>query len=104
MPEEGRSEHGGGEGGWLAAPLHVVHGIGEVAVQVSGTGHVRLGRETKIEYYHSFMKIVLRIRYPVPFITPGSGILNKLFPDPRSQNHNFESLVTILWKRYYDSL
>jgi hypothetical protein len=31
------------------------------------------------------------------FLTPGSGIRNRFFPDPGSQIHIFESLVTILW-------
>jgi hypothetical protein len=29
------------------------------------------------------------------FLTPGSGIRNRFFPDPGSQTHTFESLVTI---------
>jgi hypothetical protein len=39
----------------------------------------------------------IRIRDPVPFLPmdPGSGIRNGFFPDPRSQTHMFESLVTI---------
>jgi hypothetical protein len=31
------------------------------------------------------------------FLTPGSGIWNSFFPDPRSQTHIFQSLVTIFW-------
>jgi hypothetical protein len=31
------------------------------------------------------------------FLTHGSGIRNRFFPDPRSQTHIFESLVTIFW-------
>ncbi len=31
------------------------------------------------------------------FLTPGSGIRNRFFPDPGSQTHIFESLVTIFW-------
>jgi hypothetical protein len=38
------------------------------------------------------------------FLTPGSGIRNRFFPDPGSrisdpgsQTHSFESLVTIFW-------
>ncbi len=31
------------------------------------------------------------------FFTPGSGIRNRFFPDPGSQTHIFESLVTIFW-------
>jgi hypothetical protein len=31
------------------------------------------------------------------FLTPGSGIRNKFFPDPGSQTHIFEGLVTIFW-------
>jgi hypothetical protein len=39
-----------------------------------------------------------------PFLTPGSGIRDRLFPDPGSQIHNFESL-TIFWvKSSIDSL
>ncbi len=42
---------------------------------------------------------VLRIRIRDPgsgaFLTPGSGILNWVFPDPGSQTHIFESLLTI---------
>ncbi len=43
------------------------------------------------------------ILYSVPdpgsgaFLTPGSGIRNRFFPDPVSQSHIFESLVTIFW-------
>ncbi len=39
------------------------------------------------------------------FLTPGSGIRNRFFPDPGSQTHIFESLVTIfLSKKFYNSL
>ena len=31
------------------------------------------------------------------FLTPGSGIRNRFFPDPGSQIHNSESLLTIFW-------
>jgi hypothetical protein len=31
------------------------------------------------------------------FLTPGSGIRNRVFPDPGSQTHIFESIVTIFW-------
>jgi hypothetical protein len=31
------------------------------------------------------------------FLTPGSRIRNRFFPDPGSQTHIFESLVTIFW-------
>ncbi len=31
------------------------------------------------------------------FLTPGSGTRNRFFPDPGSQTHTFESLVTIFW-------
>ncbi len=31
------------------------------------------------------------------FLTPGSGIRNRFFPDPGSQTHIFESLMTIFW-------
>jgi hypothetical protein len=31
------------------------------------------------------------------FLTPGSGIRNRFFPDPGSQTHIFEGLVTIFW-------
>ncbi len=44
---------------------------------------------------------VLRIRIRDPgsdaFLTPGPGIRNRFFPDPGSQTHIFESLVTIFW-------
>jgi hypothetical protein len=33
------------------------------------------------------------------FLTPGSGIRNRFFPDPGSQTHTFESLVTIFWAK-----
>jgi hypothetical protein len=40
----------------------------------------------------------IRIRDPDPgsgaFVTPGSGIWNRFFPDPGSQTHIVESLVT----------
>jgi hypothetical protein len=36
------------------------------------------------------------------FLTPGSGIRKRFFPDPGSQGHIFESLVTIFWgKKIY---
>jgi len=38
------------------------------------------------------------------FLTTGSGILNRFFPDPGSQTHIFESLVTFLGKKFYNSL
>jgi hypothetical protein len=31
------------------------------------------------------------------FLTPGFGIRNRFFPDPGSQIHNFESLLTVFW-------
>jgi hypothetical protein len=31
------------------------------------------------------------------FLNPGSGIRNRFFPDPESQAHILESLVTIFW-------
>ncbi len=31
------------------------------------------------------------------FLTPGSGIRNRFFPDPGSQTHIFENLLTIFW-------
>ncbi len=31
------------------------------------------------------------------FLTPGSGIRNRFFPDPGSQTHIFQGLVTIFW-------
>jgi hypothetical protein len=31
------------------------------------------------------------------FLTPGSGIRNRFIPDPGSQTHIFESLVTTFW-------
>ncbi len=33
----------------------------------------------------------------VPFMTTGSGIRNRFFPDLGSQTHTFESLMTFLW-------
>jgi hypothetical protein len=33
------------------------------------------------------------------FLTPGSGIRNRFFPDPGSQTHTFESLVTIFGQK-----
>ncbi len=33
------------------------------------------------------------------FLTPGSRIRNRFFPDPGSQTHIFESLVTIFWAK-----
>jgi hypothetical protein len=53
------------------------------------------------------MKAVLPIRDPGSgvFLTPGSGIRNRFFPDPGSQTLIFESLVTIfLGKKFYNSL
>ncbi len=39
------------------------------------------------------------------FMTPGSGIQNRFFPDPGSQTHIFDSLVTIfLGKMFSNSL
>ena len=39
------------------------------------------------------------------FLTPGSGIRDRFFPDPGSQTHIFKSLVTIcLGKKFYNSL
>jgi hypothetical protein len=47
------------------------------------------------------LKTVLRIRIQDPgsgaFLTPGSGIRNRFFPDPGSQTHMFESSVKIFW-------
>jgi hypothetical protein len=43
------------------------------------------------------LETVLRIQDPGSgaFLNPGSGIRNRFFPDPGSENHIFESLVTI---------
>ncbi len=41
------------------------------------------------------------------FLTPGSGIRNRFFPDPGSQTHIFESLITIFLvktSKIYNSL
>jgi hypothetical protein len=39
------------------------------------------------------------------FLTPGSGIRNRFFPDPGSPTHIFESLLVIfLSKKFYNSL
>ncbi len=53
-------------------------------------------------FYHQ-AKIVRKTSVADPdpgsgaFLTPGSGIRNRIFPDPGSQIHIFESLVTIFW-------
>jgi hypothetical protein len=31
------------------------------------------------------------------FLTPGSGIRNRFFPEPGSQTHIFESILKIFW-------
>jgi hypothetical protein len=53
------------------------------------------GKSAKSSY------IVCSVADPEPgsdaFLTPGSGIRNRFFPDPGSQTHIFESLVTIFW-------
>jgi hypothetical protein len=38
------------------------------------------------------------------FLTPGSGIRNRFFPDPGSQIHTFESCENFLGKKFYNSL
>jgi hypothetical protein len=48
----------------------------------------------------NFAVFWIRIRDPVPFLTPGSGIRNSFFPDPGSQSHIFESLVIIFYPVY----
>jgi hypothetical protein len=35
------------------------------------------------------------------FLTPGSGIRNKFFPDPGSQDHIFKSFLTIFLVKNY---
>jgi hypothetical protein len=56
----------------------------------------------------TFLKASSRIWYlgSGAFLTPGSWIWNRFFriPDPRSQNHFLESLVTIVWVKFYNSL
>ncbi len=63
-----------------------------------------------IRVVNSLLTAVLRIRIrdPVPFwpLDPGSGIRNRFFPDPGSQDHIFKTFLTIflvkssiiLWK------
>jgi hypothetical protein len=38
------------------------------------------------------------------FLTPGSGIRNRFFPDPGSQIHIFELSDNFLGKKFYNSL
>jgi hypothetical protein len=38
------------------------------------------------------------------FLTPGSGIWNRFFPDPGSQTHSFDSLVIMFWVKSSISL
>ncbi len=37
------------------------------------------------------------------FLTPGSEIRNRFFPDPGSQTNIFESLVTIFWVKFFEN-
>jgi hypothetical protein len=50
---------------------------------------------------YGLIEAVLRIRIrdsgSDAFLTPGSGIRTRFFPDPGSLTHIFESLVTIFW-------
>jgi hypothetical protein len=54
-----------------------------------------------IIFYIYLTVLQIRIRDPVPFrpLDPGSGkgFSGSLISDPGSQNHIFESLVTIFW-------
>ncbi len=51
--------------------------------------------------FQPFKMAVVSVADPDPgsgaFLTPGSGIRNRFFPDPGSQTHIFEGLVTIFW-------
>ncbi len=51
--------------------------------------------------YQTFSFLKYSVADPDPgsgaFLTPGSGIRNRFFPDPGSQTHVFEGLVTIFW-------
>ncbi len=50
---------------------------------------------TRICSCHGSAVLRIRIRDPVHFLTPVSGIRNSFFPDPGSQSHIFLSSVTI---------
>jgi hypothetical protein len=62
-----------------------------------------LGDRVQQTAYRSHMELMVgsSVADPDPgsgaFLTPGSGIRNRFFPDPGSQTHIFESLVTIFW-------
>jgi hypothetical protein len=58
----------------------------------SGEYHTKSKTLPEIFYLDPVLRI--RIRDPVP-LTPGSWIRNRFFPDPGSQTHIFESLMTI---------
>jgi hypothetical protein len=61
----------------------------------------KLCRSDRIQIHNTVGNFiaVLRIRIRDPgsgaFLTPGSGIRNRFFPNPGSLTHIFESLVTI---------
>jgi hypothetical protein len=65
------------------------------------------GGQLTSTHYSQYMP-VLRIRDPVPFrpLDPGSGIgfFRTRISDPGSQPHIFENLLTILVKKFYNSL
>jgi hypothetical protein len=54
-----------------------------------------------VNRWRAFLALLHGFTYPDPgsvaFLTPGSRILDRFFPDPGSQTHIFESLVTFFW-------
>jgi hypothetical protein len=58
-------------------------------------GEALLPRGLYIGKYQPELRFRIRDPGSGAFLTPGSGIRNRFFPDPGSQTHIFESLVTI---------
>ncbi len=81
--------------------------------QEGGSTDAATGEFRKTEYHRMkwFLRLAMLQHFvadPDPvsgaFLTPGSGIRNRFFPDPGSQTHIFESLVTYFGKKYNTSL
>jgi hypothetical protein len=69
-----------------------------------------MNKDPAVNRVKAFIKRLLQVPSIIPsvadpesaaFLTPGSRIRNRLFADPGSQTHIFESLVIIFWVKSY---
>jgi hypothetical protein len=94
----------------LVATCISLHTVGAACRRLSGNWRPTLFsplcriHSTHLTFvYQNYNIFFISVADPDPgsgaFLTPGSGIRNRFFPDPGSQTHTFESLVTIFWAK-----